>query len=152
MWIQAIAIILPRVQQHYSGELPSSHLVVSDFNEPKTLFLHRLLAVPDSYIGLVSSSMFGGMMIGAIGWGTCTSSAPFFHVRRARLTLFNRLRPHGSNYGLQRNPLLHSRLRHPRVLRQLVLDPLCDFIPSGKFRWGMYPLVSRCPSLITRSN
>ncbi|KAF9013162.1 major facilitator superfamily domain-containing protein [Cyathus striatus] len=46
MWIQAIAIILPRVQQHYS--------------------------VPDSYIGTLSSSMFAGMMIGAIGWGTCS--------------------------------------------------------------------------------
>ncbi|KAK7037249.1 hypothetical protein VNI00_011240 [Paramarasmius palmivorus] len=46
MWIQAIAIILPRVQQHYS--------------------------VPDSYIGTVSSSMFAGMMFGAVGWGTCS--------------------------------------------------------------------------------
>ncbi|KAG5646001.1 hypothetical protein DXG03_004603 [Asterophora parasitica] len=46
MWIQAIAIILPRVQQHYD--------------------------VPDSYIGTVSSSMFAGMMFGAIGWGTCS--------------------------------------------------------------------------------
>ncbi|KAH9480727.1 putative MFS-type transporter PB1E7.08c [Psilocybe cubensis] len=46
MWIQAIAIILPRIQQHYS--------------------------VPDSYIGAVSSSMFAGMMLGAIGWGTCS--------------------------------------------------------------------------------
>lgn len=27
--------------------------------------------VPDSYIGTVSSSMFAGMMIGAVGWGTC---------------------------------------------------------------------------------
>ncbi|RXW16530.1 hypothetical protein EST38_g9327 [Candolleomyces aberdarensis] len=56
MWIQAIAIILPRVQQHYS--------------------------VPDSYIGLVSSSMFGGMMIGAIGWGTCSDLM-------GRITAFN---------------------------------------------------------------
>ncbi|KAF8895585.1 major facilitator superfamily domain-containing protein [Infundibulicybe gibba] len=46
MWIQAIAIILPRVQQHYS--------------------------VPDHYIGMVSSSMFAGMMFGAVGWGTCS--------------------------------------------------------------------------------
>ncbi|KJA23266.1 hypothetical protein HYPSUDRAFT_137939 [Hypholoma sublateritium FD-334 SS-4] len=46
MWIQAIAIILPRIQQHYS--------------------------VPDSYIGALSSSMFAGMMLGAIGWGTCS--------------------------------------------------------------------------------
>ncbi|KAJ8593082.1 MFS general substrate transporter [Rhizopogon salebrosus TDB-379] len=46
MWIQAIAIILPRVQQHY--------------------------LVPDNYIGTLSSSMFAGMMFGAVGWGTCS--------------------------------------------------------------------------------
>ncbi|KAF8215039.1 major facilitator superfamily domain-containing protein [Mycena galopus ATCC 62051] len=46
MWLQAVAIILPRVQQHYS--------------------------VPDSYIGVVSSAMFAGMMLGAVGWGTCS--------------------------------------------------------------------------------
>ncbi|RPD62502.1 MFS general substrate transporter [Lentinus tigrinus ALCF2SS1-7] len=46
MWIQAIAIILPRVQQHFS--------------------------VSDSFIGTLSSSMFGGMMFGAVGWGTCS--------------------------------------------------------------------------------
>ncbi|KAF9493580.1 MFS general substrate transporter [Pleurotus eryngii] len=46
MWIQAIAIILPRVQRHYS--------------------------VPDSYVGALSSSMFAGMMFGAVGWGACS--------------------------------------------------------------------------------
>ncbi|KAJ7143606.1 MFS general substrate transporter [Mycena crocata] len=46
MWLQAVAIVLPRVQQHYS--------------------------VPDNYIGVVSSAMFAGMMIGAVGWGTCS--------------------------------------------------------------------------------
>ncbi|KAL4081150.1 major facilitator superfamily domain-containing protein [Scleroderma citrinum] len=46
MWMQAVAIILPRVQVHY--------------------------AVPDSYIGVLSSSMFAGMMVGAVGWGTCS--------------------------------------------------------------------------------
>ncbi|KAG8214375.1 MFS general substrate transporter [Butyriboletus roseoflavus] len=46
MWIQAVAIILPRVQQHY--------------------------LVPDNYIGTLSSSMFAGMMVGAVGWGTCS--------------------------------------------------------------------------------
>ncbi|KAJ6583947.1 MFS general substrate transporter [Mycena vulgaris] len=46
MWLQAVAIVLPRVQQHYS--------------------------VPDNYIGAVSSAMFAGMMIGAVGWGTCS--------------------------------------------------------------------------------
>ncbi|KAJ3572767.1 hypothetical protein NP233_g2872 [Leucocoprinus birnbaumii] len=46
MWIQAMAIILPRVQQHYD--------------------------VSDGVIGSVSSSMFAGMMLGAVGWGTCS--------------------------------------------------------------------------------
>ncbi|CDO69845.1 hypothetical protein BN946_scf184884.g4 [Trametes cinnabarina] len=46
MWIQAIAIILPRVQQHF--------------------------AIRDSYVGTLSSSMFAGMMFGAVGWGTCS--------------------------------------------------------------------------------
>lgn len=36
------------------------------------------LPVRDSYIGSLSSSMFAGMMLGAVGWGTCTpfSSSP----------------------------------------------------------------------------
>lgn len=46
MWIQAIAIVLPRVQQHFS--------------------------VSDAYIGTLSSSMFAGMMFGAVGWGACS--------------------------------------------------------------------------------
>ncbi|KAL5524378.1 hypothetical protein ACEPAF_9518 [Sanghuangporus sanghuang] len=46
MWIQTIAIILPRVQQHFD--------------------------VPDGSIGYLSSSMFAGMMIGAVGWGSCS--------------------------------------------------------------------------------
>lgn len=31
-----------------------------------------MLTVPDNYIGTLSSSMFAGMMVGAIGWGTCS--------------------------------------------------------------------------------
>ncbi|KAI0286406.1 major facilitator superfamily domain-containing protein [Russula brevipes] len=46
MWMQAIAIILPRVQRHFS--------------------------LPDNRIGLLSSTMFAGMMFGAVGWGTCS--------------------------------------------------------------------------------
>lgn len=66
MWIQAVAIILPRVQIHYSGKPEASSLYTQ---------LHLCLdaiAVPDSYIGTLSSSMFAGMMFGAIGWGTCS--------------------------------------------------------------------------------
>lgn len=44
MWLQGVAIILPRVQ--------------ADFQ------------VSDTYIGLLSSSTFAGMMVGALGWGS----------------------------------------------------------------------------------
>ncbi|KAL1745814.1 major facilitator superfamily domain-containing protein [Schizophyllum fasciatum] len=46
MWIEAVAIILPRVQRHYD--------------------------VPDNHVGTLSSTMFAGMMFGAIGWGSCS--------------------------------------------------------------------------------
>jgi len=63
MWIQAIAIILPRVQRHYdSASVPAS---------PLTIIHTVVLLVSDSLIGILSSSMFAGMMIGAVGWGTC---------------------------------------------------------------------------------
>lgn len=35
-------------------------------------YLHLVSVVPDSLIGALSSSMFAGMMIGAVGWGTCS--------------------------------------------------------------------------------
>jgi hypothetical protein len=38
-------------------------------------------SVPNSYIGALSSSMYAGMMLGAVGWGTCADlmglSVPF---------------------------------------------------------------------------
>lgn len=40
--------------------------------------------VSDRYIGTLSSSMFAGMMFGAVGWGTCTSVLPpIFHANRS---------------------------------------------------------------------
>ncbi|GAA5813882.1 hypothetical protein MFLAVUS_007370 [Mucor flavus] len=44
MWLQTIAIILPRVQDHYD--------------------------VPDEWIGTLSSSLFAGMTVGAFFWGS----------------------------------------------------------------------------------
>ena len=46
MWLQAIAIILPRVQDQYG--------------------------VSNNVIGALSSSTFAGMFLGAFVWGTCT--------------------------------------------------------------------------------
>ncbi|PPQ73324.1 hypothetical protein CVT26_015347 [Gymnopilus dilepis] len=65
MWLQAIAIILPRIQQHYSG-MSCPYTSFTSYSSCVTF------TVPDSYIGGVSSSMFAGMMIGAVGWGTCS--------------------------------------------------------------------------------
>lgn len=46
MWLEAVAIILPRVQDEYS--------------------------ISDRSIGVLSTSIFFGMMLGSIGWGTCS--------------------------------------------------------------------------------
>ncbi|KAI9312605.1 major facilitator superfamily domain-containing protein [Dichotomocladium elegans] len=43
MWLQAVAIVLPRVQEHFD--------------------------ISDQWIGTVSSSLFTGMMLGAVFWG-----------------------------------------------------------------------------------
>ena len=39
----------------------------------------NLHTVPDNRIGYLSSGLFAGMMIGAIGWGSCTTVVP--HLR-----------------------------------------------------------------------
>jgi hypothetical protein len=61
MWLQAVAIILPRVQRHYGAVV---------LNEKKCLLI-QALDVADSQIGVLSASVFAGMMIGAVVWGTC---------------------------------------------------------------------------------
>lgn len=48
MWIQAIAIILPQIQRYF--------------------------AVTDSTVGLASSSIFVGMFVGSIAWGTISDT------------------------------------------------------------------------------
>ena len=62
MWIQTVAIILPRVQQHFDGKVVIKQCGQSSFIPS---------SVPDSFIGYLSSSMFAGMVIGAVGWGSC---------------------------------------------------------------------------------
>ena len=57
-----MAIILPRVQQHFSGQC--------DYRAPFPS-CSSSCTVPDSNIGILSSSMFAGMMFGAVGWGSC---------------------------------------------------------------------------------
>jgi hypothetical protein len=86
MWIQTIAIVLPRVQQHYSSKGAFLH-------SPIQFVDYRLFQVSDNFIGALSSSMFAGMMLGAIGewsshlqfkililpcqgWGTCNNHFP----------------------------------------------------------------------------
>ncbi|KDQ20952.1 hypothetical protein BOTBODRAFT_62009 [Botryobasidium botryosum FD-172 SS1] len=61
MWLQAIAIVLPRVQDQYH--------------------------VSDQRIGWLSASTFFGMMIGAVGWGTCSDLVGRVTAFKATLTL-----------------------------------------------------------------
>ncbi|KDE04406.1 hypothetical protein MVLG_05196 [Microbotryum lychnidis-dioicae p1A1 Lamole] len=56
MWLQCVAIILPRVQEHF--------------------------AIGDQWIGLLSTSIFAGMMLGAAAWGSYSDTKgrrPAFH-------------------------------------------------------------------------
>jgi hypothetical protein len=75
MWMQAIAIILPRVQRHFARESRESMAIprMSSLNLPSPV----PRPVPDNLIGLLSSTMFAGMMFGAVGWGTCTLTCFF---------------------------------------------------------------------------
>jgi hypothetical protein len=74
MWMQAIAIILPRVQRHFACELsPPVNSRDESMTMPSQLSLFfPSRPVPDNQIGLLSSAMFAGMMFGAVGWGACT--------------------------------------------------------------------------------
>ena len=46
MWLQCVAVVLPRVKDEYG--------------------------ISDRWIGLLSASIFTGMLIGAWFWGSCT--------------------------------------------------------------------------------
>ncbi|KAF8610322.1 MFS general substrate transporter [Ceratobasidium sp. AG-I] len=76
MWLQAIAIILPRVQDEY--------------------------AVSDSRIGLLSSSVFCGMMFGALGWGSCSDivgRSMAFNLTLAFTSLFGVMACFATSFG-----------------------------------------------------
>ena len=54
-----------RVQPHFARGFPRQ----LSLDLSIILTLHP---VPDNQIGLLSSTVFAGMMFGAVGWGTCT--------------------------------------------------------------------------------
>ncbi|KAK4057522.1 hypothetical protein OIO90_001591 [Microbotryomycetes sp. JL221] len=65
MWLQCIAVILPRVQEHFG--------------------------VSDRWIGSLSASLFAGMMVGAWGWGSYSDSrgrTPAFNLTLLLTSLF----------------------------------------------------------------
>ncbi|KZO97152.1 MFS general substrate transporter [Calocera viscosa TUFC12733] len=76
MWLQGVAVILPRVQDHFH--------------------------ISDSRIGILSSSIFFGMMIGAVGWGTCADimgRRVAFQSTLFFAAVFGLLSPFMPNYG-----------------------------------------------------
>ncbi|KAG8768990.1 hypothetical protein FRC12_005235, partial [Ceratobasidium sp. 428] len=77
MWMQAVTIILPRVQDEY--------------------------AIPDSQIGFLSTSVFCGMMIGALGWGSCSDVVGrrmAFNLTLAFTGLFGVLACFATSFGM----------------------------------------------------
>jgi hypothetical protein len=58
------------MQPHVISECISYILSLAEHFHSSVSF-SSFIVVPDQYIGTVSSSMFAGMMFGAVGWGTC---------------------------------------------------------------------------------
>jgi len=75
--------------------------------------------------------MFAGMMIGALGWGTCTSNSRSDDQVKAHL-LGCRLRPHGPEYGLQCYPFFHRSLWTASILCQLIFDSMYRALFPGE--------------------
>lgn len=44
------------------------------------------IPVSDSHIGYLSSAMFAGMMLGAVGWGSCTFAMSFVSITTLKIT------------------------------------------------------------------
>ena len=61
---------------HYSPTCTTTFFRLSPIrilsNSPQINCIY-LSPVADKSVGILSSSMFGGMMFGAVGWGTCAS-------------------------------------------------------------------------------
>jgi hypothetical protein len=72
MWIEAVAIALPRVQRHFDSTSPTCFALVLPHHQahlPRSLFF--FVTVADGKIGVLPASMHAGMMFGAVGWGAC---------------------------------------------------------------------------------
>ena len=77
MWIQAIAIILPHIQRYF--------------------------VLPDGVVGLASSSIFVGMFVGSIAWGTISDSygrRAAFNVTLAVTAIFGTLSAMAGSFPL----------------------------------------------------
>ena len=120
-----MAIILPRIQRHFLRKSPYSRAFMCIHMIPFLLSPHmHIFTVPDNRIGILSSSMFAGMMIGAVGWGTC-KFYPIWLVSRIDSTDVVRLGPYGSQHSLQRDPIFHIRVRHSRLICNNISNALC---------------------------
>src|SRR5258708_23892275 len=102
MWLEAIAIALPRVQDHFE--------------------------VSDSRIGWLSTSMFGGMMFGAVGWGNCKYY--IWWICLAFAFLRNRFRRARKTLCLQCNAGSIIHIWISREHRSNVLFPLLFVVPA----------------------
>ncbi|CAI2164325.1 3850_t:CDS:2 [Funneliformis geosporum] len=76
MWLQCIAVILPRVQSMKC--LNGSHDLIITYSSLHTYIYYFIVVghfeLPDSLIGVLSSSLFTGMMFGALFWGVLSDT------------------------------------------------------------------------------
>lgn len=122
---------------HYSSPSPAALFRYDIGLDCSEHALNRLVAVPDNYIGALSSSLFAGMMIGAVGWGTCACYVLQMtqHCSSTHYLLI-RLRRYGTDYCIQCHTLLYRYFWPPRVIRQLVQDAMRYFILPWQFSGG----------------
>ncbi|GAA5891536.1 hypothetical protein JCM6882_004503 [Rhodosporidiobolus microsporus] len=76
MWLQCVAVILPRVQESFGVE--------------------------DRWVGVLSTSMFAGMMVGAWGWGSYSDAhgrLPAFNLTLCLTSIFGILSAFAPSFG-----------------------------------------------------
>ena len=107
---------------------PESNNTIQVSEQPlalRNLHLNLILTVPNNYIGAISSCMFGGMMFGAVGWGTC-EYCNYMSVKRRKIRMLFKV---PTSWDAVQLSMLHSSLQ-----------PCLDFslpVPIHSCHWGL---------------
>lgn len=114
--LQCVAVILPRVQ----GDYPLPFLRSAG---PCSMLFPAAdeWGISDNWIGMLSSSTFTGMMIGAWSWGSCKLVSVYSKLLVAEQAFVSvRLRFLRPSESLQWHTPPYSLLRHSSLFRQFL--------------------------------